>query len=135
MKVLTKVCDRVEEELESFCKKPDWTSSDIQVIGWLVDQAKDIETIWAMKDAGYSQANVRMSYDDPAMSYMRYGNRSYDDGYSERRGRDAMGRYTSRDGYSTHNESMIDMLKDKMHNTTSEVERENYRRVIEQLER
>jgi hypothetical protein len=135
MKVLTKVCDRVEEELESFCKKPDWTSSDIQVIGWLVDQAKDIETIWAMKDAGYSQANVRMSYDDPAMSYARYGNRSYDDGYSERRGRDAMGRYTSRDGYSTHNESMIDMLKDKMHNTTSEVERENYRRVIEQLER
>jgi hypothetical protein len=135
MKVLTKVCDRVEEELESFCKKPDWTSSDIQVIGWLVDQAKDIETIWAMKDAGYSQANVRMSYDDPAMSYARYGNRSYDDGYSERRGRDAMGRFTSRDGYSTHNESMIDMLKDKMHNTTSEVERENYRRVIEQLER
>jgi hypothetical protein len=135
MKVLTKVCDRVEEELESFCKNPDWTSSDIQVIGWLVDQSKDIETIWAMKDAGYSQANARMSYDDPAMSYARYGNRSYDDGYSERRGRDAMGRYTSRDGYSTHNESMIDMLKDKMHNTTSEVERENYRRVIEQLER
>jgi DNA polymerase-3 subunit alpha (Gram-positive type) len=30
---------------------------------------------------------------------------------------------------------MIDMLKEKMHNATSEVERENYRRVIEQLER
>ena len=135
MKVLTKVCDRVEEELESFCKKPDWTSGDIQVIGWLVDQAKDIETIWAMKDAGYSQANVRMSYDDPSMSYARYGNRSYDDGYSERRGRDAMGRYTSRDGYSTHDVPMIDMLKEKMRNAGSEVERENYRRVIEQLER
>jgi hypothetical protein len=27
------------------------------------------------------------------------------------------------------------MLKEKMHNATSEVERENYRRVIEQLER
>ena len=46
-----------------------------------------------------------------------------------------MGRYTSRDGYSTHDMPMIDMLKEKMHNAGSEVERENYRRVIEQLER
>jgi len=131
MKVLTKVCDRVEEELESFCKKPDWTSSDIQVVGWLVDQAKDIETIWAMKDAGYSQTS---SYAYPEMRYI-HGN-SYD-GYSERRGRDSMGRYTSRDdGYSGHDDtSMIDRLREKMHNATSETERENYRRVIDQLSR
>lgn len=142
MKVLYTAEDRTLEEIEQLCKKPEWSPSDIEMLYKMVDIVKDvedtclkIETVKAMKDAGYSQANVRMSYDDPSMSYTRYGNRSYDDGYSERRGRDAMGRYTSRDGYSTHNESMIDMLKDKMHSTTSEVERENYRRVIEQLER
>jgi hypothetical protein len=135
MKVLYSIEDKMMDELKRICNKPEMSKSDLEDVYKMVDIIKDVSTVEAMRDAGYSQANVRMSYDDPAMSYMRYGNRSYDDGYSERRGRDAMGRYTSRDGYSTHNESMIDMLKDKMHNTTSEVERENYRRVIEQLER
>lgn len=135
MKVLYSIEDKMMDELKRICSKPDMSQSDLENVYKMVDIIKDVSTIEAMRDAGYSQANVRMSYDDPSMSYGRYGNRSYDDGYSERRGRDAMGRYTSRDGYSTHNESMIDMLKDKMHNATSEVERENYRRVIEQLER
>lgn len=145
MKVLNKMYDRVEDELETFCKKPEWSSSDIQVIGWLIDQVKDIETTKAMKEAGYSQANSRMSYEyeDPYMSFARGGNsnRSYDDGYSERRGRDSMGRYTSResresrDGYSNHDRSMIEMLKDKMYSTNNEMERENYRKVIDQLEK
>ena len=135
MKVLYSIEDKMEDELKRICSKPDMSQSDLENVYKMVDIIKDVSTIEAMRDAGYSQANVRMSYDDPSKSYARYGNRSYDDGYSERRGRDAMGRYTSRDGYSTHNESMIDMLKDKMHNATSEVERENYRRVIEQLER
>ena len=129
MKVLYSIEDKIEDELKRICAKPDMSQSDLENIYKMVDIIKDVSTIEAMKDAGYSQANVRMSYDDPSMSYGRY------DGYSERRGRDAMGRYTSRDGYSTHDRSMIDMLRDKMHNATSEVERENYRRVIEQLEK
>lgn len=147
MKVLNKMYDRVEDELESFCKKPEWTSSDIQVIGWLIDQVKDIETTKAMKEAGYSQANSRMSYEyeDPYMSFARgnsnrsyeggNSNRSYEGGYSERRGRDSMGRYTSRDGYSNHDRPMIDMLREKMYSTNNETERENYRKVIDQLEK
>ena len=135
MKILYSIEDKMMDELKRICNKPEMSQSDLENVYKMVDIIKDVSTVEAMRDAGYSQANVRMSYDDPSMSYARYGNRSYDDGYSERRGRDTMGRYTSRDGYSTHNESMIDMLKDKMHNATSEVERENYRRVIEQLER
>lgn len=135
MKVLYSIEDKMMDELKRICNKPEMSQSDLENVYKMVDIIKDVSTVEAMRDAGYSQANYRVSYDDPSMSYTRYGNRSYDDGYSDRRGRDAMGRYTSRDGYSTHNESMIDMLKDKMHNTTSEVERENYRRVIEQLER
>ena len=135
MKILYSIEDKMMDELKRICNKPEMSQSDLENVYKMVDIIKDVSTVEAMRDAGYSQANYRVSYDDPAMSYARYGNRSYDDGYSERRGRDAMGRYTSRDGYSTHNESMIDMLKDKMHNATSEVERENYRRVIEQLER
>ena len=135
MKILYSIEDKMMDELKRICAKPEMSQSDLENVYKMVDIIKDVSTVEAMRDAGYSQANYRVSYDDPSMSYGRYSNRSYDDGYSERRGRDAMGRYTSRDGYSTHNESMIDMLKDKMHNTASEVERENYRRVIEQLER
>lgn len=135
MKVLYSIEDKIEDELKRICNKPDMSQSDLENIYKMVDIIKDVSTIEAMRDAGYSQANVRMSYDDPSMSYARYSNRSYDDGYSERRGRDAMGRYTSRDGYSTHDVPMIDMLKEKMRNAGSEIERENYRRVIEQLER
>lgn len=94
----------------------------------------DTSTIEAMKEAGYSQASARMSYDDPGMAYANRGN-SYDD-YSYRRGRDAMGRYTSRDGYSGHDkESMIEGLREKMHMATNESDREAIRRAIDILER
>jgi hypothetical protein len=87
-----------------------------------------------MKEAGYSQASARMSYDDPGMAYTNRGN-SYDD-YSYRRGRDSMGRYTSRDGYSGHDkESMIEGLREKMHMATNESDREAIRRAIDVLER
>lgn len=59
---------------------------------------------------------------------------------SYRRGRDAMGRFTSRDssyeGYSRHSkEEMIDHLKEMMRNARSEEEKESYRRAIEQMQR
>lgn len=55
---------------------------------------------------------------------------------SYRRGRDTMGRYTSRDGYSGHDkESMIEGLREKMHMATNESDREAIRRAIDILER
>ena len=134
MNTIYNVEDRVEDELKQICKKPEWSPSDIEMIYKMIDILKDTSTIEAMKEAGYSQASARMSYDDPGMVYTNRGN-SYDD-YSYRRGRDSMGRYTSRDGYSGHDkESMIEGLREKMHMATNESDREAIRRAIDILER
>lgn len=134
MNTIYNVEDRVEDELKQICKKPEWSPSDIEIIYKMIDILKDTSTIEAMKEAGYSQASARMSYDDPGMAFANRGN-SYDD-YSYRRGRDAMGRYTSRDGYSGHDkESMIEGLREKMHMATNESDREAIRRAIDILER
>lgn len=70
-----------------------------------------------------------------------YGGRKGMDGdsdgrYSERRGRDAMGRYTSRD-YSGHSERqyMIDRLEDMADDARTERERQIIERCIAKLER
>ena len=134
MNTIYNVEDRVEDELKQICKKPEWSPSDIEMIYKMIDILKDTSTIEAMKEAGYSQASARMSYDDPGMAYANRGN-SYDN-YSYRRGRDSMGRYTSRDGYSGHDkESMIEGLREKMHMATNESDREAIRRAIDILER
>lgn len=134
MNTIYNVEDRVEDELKQICKKPEWSPSDIEMIYKMIDILKDTSTIEAMKEAGYSQASARMSYDDPGMAFTNRGN-SYDD-YSYRRGRDSMGRYTSRDGYSDHDkESMIEGLREKMHMATNESDREAIRRAIDILER
>jgi len=144
MKVLYTAEDRVLKEIEQICDKPAWSPSDIEALYKMVDIVKDvedtclkIETVKAMKDAGYSQANY--SYEQPESMRSMRSMRSYDDDYSMRRGRDSMGRFTSRDdrgGYSGHDDpSAIDILRDKMYAAPNEAEREKYRWVIEQLSR
>ena len=61
----------------------------------------------------------------------------HESGYSYRRGRDSMGRYTSRDdGYSRHSKAeMIEDLKEMMMNARTEEERESYRKTIDNLTR
>lgn len=166
MKVLFDIQEMLEDELKKISKKEDITAMDLENIYKMVDIVKDVTTIDAMQKAekeGYSYArdmsrDMSRGYsEDYANAYASY--RSYDgrrgrdgdsDGrYSEdgsyRRGRDAMGRYTSRDGsyrdgsydgYSGHGkEDMIDNLKEMMRNARSEEERESYRKTIEQLQR
>lgn len=118
MDELYDLCENLKDEIKELNKKGDISPTELQRAYQAVDIIKDIKTIEAMEDAGYSNAS---SYDDYSRRYYRDGN-SYDgmsntrrgrdgdgDGrYSEdgsyRRGRDAMGRYTSRDGYSGHEE-------------------------------
>lgn len=118
MNELYDLCENLKDEIKELNKKGDISPTELQRAYQAVDIIKDIKTIEAMEDAGYSNAS---SYDDYSRRYYRDGN-SYDgmsnarrgrdgdgDGrYSEegsyRRGRDAMGRYTSRDGYSGHEE-------------------------------
>ena len=125
MNELYDLCENLKDEIKELNKKGDISPTELQRAYQAVDIIKDIKTIEAMEDAGYSNAS---SYDDYSSRYYRDGgsyNNSYnsydgmsnarrgrdgdgDGRYSEegsyRRGRDAMGRYTSRDGYSGHEE-------------------------------
>jgi len=164
MKVLFDIQDMLEDELKKISKKEDITAMDLENIYKMVDIVKDISTVDAMKKAeeqGYSRDYARdysrgysEDYSNAYGSYRSYDGRRGRDGdgdgrYSEdgsyRRGRDAMGRYTSRDGsyrgsyedgYSGHDkEEIIDRLKEMMRNARSEEERESYRKTIEQMQR
>jgi hypothetical protein len=155
MKVLYDIQDMLEDELKKISKKEDITTTDLDNIYKMVDIVKDVTTVDAMKKAeqeGYSRDYARdysrgysEDYSNAYGSYARRGRDGDGDGrYSEdgsyRRGRDAMGRYTSRDsyegGYSGHSkEDMIEQMKEMMRNARNDEERESYRRAIEQMKR
>jgi hypothetical protein len=148
MRVLWDIQDMLEDELKKISKKEDLTTSDLDNIYKMVDIVKDVTTVDAMKKAeqeGYSRDYSRGYSEDYSNAYGSYARRGRDgdgDGrYSEdssyRRGRDAMGRYTSRDdGYSGHSkEQMIEHLQEMMRNARNDEERESYRRAIEQMKR
>jgi len=136
MRILYKINDKMEYELETICKKEELSDMDVDLMGKMVDIIKDISTIEAMNnpekygwsneyDDDYSRTTYRM----PRMS------RDMDEA-SYRRGRDSMGRYTSYDdGYSRHSkEEMINNLKVMMENARTPQERESYRATIEQMQ-
>lgn len=154
MRVLYDIQDMLEDELKKISKKEDITTMDLDNIYKMVDIVKDVTTVEAMKKAeqeGYSRDYARdysrgysEDYSNAYGSYARRGRDGDGDGrYSEdgsyRRGRDAMGRYTSRDsydGYSRHSkDEMIEHLKEMMQNARNDEERESYRRAIEQMKR
>jgi len=125
MNELYDLCETLKDEIKELNKKGDISPTELERAYKAVDIIKDIKTIEAMEEAGGSYDGG--SYDDYSRRYYRDGGSSYnsydggnsnarrgrdgdgDGRYSEdssyRRGRDAMGRYTSRDeGYSGHEE-------------------------------
>lgn len=151
MRVLYDVCDKAEEELSQICRKAELTKDDLDNMYKLIDIVKDIKTVEAMKKADeagwsneysrdYARENARGYSEDYSNAYPIYRTsreEGRESGYSYRRGRDSMGRYTSREeGYSRHNNpAMIEDLKEMMMNARSEEERESYRKTIENLTR
>lgn len=144
MRVLYDIQDKMEDELKSICRKDEITREDLENCYKIVDIIKDIVTVDAMHKAeheGYSR--------DGMNNYSR----GWDVDYSYARGRDSMGRYTSRDSGSynrdnysrdnysrdnysrTSKDEMIDHLTGMMRSARTEDERENYRKTIEQLQR
>lgn len=148
MNVLQDICEMLEDEMKPIVKKDDITPSELDVVYKSVDIIKDIKTIEAMEESsrdGYSRrpyyaydgsyegsydGSYDNSYDDysrrggEGMSGARRGRDGDGDGrYSERRGRDAMGRFTSRDdGYSRHGED-VQMLKKELEEMRKKMER------------
>ena len=127
------LCANLKNEIRDLNQKNDISPTELDRVYKAIDIIKDIKTIEAMEEAGYSNArggNSRASYegsyergrsnmypgyfyDEPGMSGARGGNsRDYSEEGSYRRGRDAMGRYTSREGgYSGHEEEKEQMMR------------------------
>ena len=130
------ICEMLEDELKEIVKKGDISPNELDRVYKAVDIIKDIKTVEAMEDGGYSNEGMssrrgRGSYEGGSnaggsnRSYDGGSNRgsyegggsnrgSYDD-YSEdgsyRRGRDARGRYASRDDGYSREEDKEQMLK------------------------
>lgn len=159
MHVLDDLSELLEEQVEKIVKKGDISPTELDNVYKAVKTMNNIETIYAMKDYGQSndgmsnRGSYRGSYDDMSNrgSYNSYDGRRGRDGdgdgrYSEdgsyRRGRDAMGRYTSRDGYARdgysrvdEKQQMISKLEKMMDSANSDVERQTIMECINKLER
>lgn len=128
MQSLYDLCDMLDDELREIVKKGDISPTELDRAYKAVDIIKDIKTVEAMEESGYSNDgysgnSYRGSYD--GMSDARRGRDGDGDGrYSEdgsyRRGRDAMGRYTSRDGYSRHDDK--EQMLQKINQMKKEIE-------------
>jgi len=127
MHVLEDLSYELEDMLEPIVKKGDISPTELDNVKDAVKAMYYIETIKAMKEYGNSN-----DYSYRGSSYRYDGMRSYDDGYSERRGRDSRGRYTSRD-YSR--DDMLTKLEKMMNNASSESERRAIQDCISKLDR
>lgn len=93
---LYELCAKLEKEVAQMNAKPDISPTELERLYKAVDIIKDIKTIDAMEDKGYS--NAMSPYYEDGMDHFRNWN-SYDGRSvnSYARGRDSMGRYTSHD--------------------------------------
>ena len=123
MKALYELKEKFEMELEELARKGELGAGDLELAHKLTDTIKNIDKICALEDdEGYSRAG-----DWEADMRGTYGRGS---SYRGRK-RDSMGRY------SHHNarESMMELAREMMENTSSEREREAIRRFMTELER
>lgn len=133
MHIIYEIKDRMEDELKELCKKETWTGNDVALIGEMIDVVKDIETVEAMKN--YESEDLMRGYSrgyDEDYSMTRASYDRYREPNSYARGRDYMGRYTSRDDGK---QEMFDHLNKMMMNARTPEERESYRSTIEHMSR
>jgi hypothetical protein len=151
--VMEKLKEHAMEALEVYAKKDSWKQEDLDAAKDAVKLYNDIceaqmkDGIWdEMKgDWGTSGYTTPHGY-----TRVSYGRGMHDD-YSGARGRDSMGRYTSRGthdnmyydpryedhGMSGHSvkDRMIAALEEQMDNAKTEYEREEVRKAIAEIER
>lgn len=108
MNELYDLCERLKKEIHNLNQKGDISPTELERAYKAVDIIKDIKTIEAME--GYTDDDYsgrRYYYDDD----MKYG--------SYRRGRDAMGRYVSRDSGHDDKDEMMRELEELKHKIES----------------
>ena len=89
--------DMLCKELEDLVQKGELSAGSLDAIDKITHSIKSLVTIIAMEEGGYSNDG---SYDGYNGGNGGMNGGSYNRGYSGRRGRDSMGRYTSGRRYS-----------------------------------
>lgn len=90
--------DMLCKELEDLVQKGELSAGSLDAIDKITHSIKSLVTIIAMEEGGYSNDGSYDGYNGGNGGGMNGG--SYNRGYSGRRGRDSMGRYTSGRRYS-----------------------------------
>lgn len=134
---LKHICEILENELANVNKKLDksdgvLSGDDISYIDKLTHSIKSIKTTIAMMEAeGGESGRYMPGYGMYRNSY----NGSYNGGNSYRRGRDSMGRYTSRRGGYSYDDGMIEELRSLMENAPDERTKSEFRQFIAKMEK
>lgn len=103
------------------------TAGDLEYIDKLTHALKSVKTTIAMVEAESGDESGRYM---PHYNYSGYNGGNY----SSRRGRDSMGRYTSRRGYS-YDDGMIEELRSLMENAPDERTKSEFRQFIAKMEK
>ena len=158
MRALNELKEMLEDDVRKITKKGDISPDELNNVYKAIDIIKDVETIKAMREHGYSQEG---SYEGSYNSYGSYQNSNrrpyyaYDGGSMDggnsmgnsmagnsmnsyaRRGRDGDGdgRYSEARGYSRHTdkEQMIQKLEQMMQTAQTEEQRKAIMRCIDEM--
>lgn len=145
MHALYNLKDMLCKELEEYGEAGELTAGSLEIVDKLAHTIKNLDKIiWAKEEemggGSYDGGFDRGSYEDGSYrgsyrggSYRGSYRDSYDDGYSSRRGRNAMGRFTSRRGYSRDGD-MAQQLKNIASQVQDERARQDIQRLADQME-
>ena len=127
--MLDKLKEDLIKELEDFERKG-VSVNNLSVVDTLAHAAKNVCKIQEACGGGYSERSYRgMSRDGSYDDMSRDGSYGYEYGESYRRGRDSMGRYTSRHG------GMKEKLEELMDEAPDEQTRRELQKMIQKMER
>ncbi len=104
MSWMYELCDILDKEIDDITRKGTVTPGELDMLAKEVCILKDVETIKAMREAGDDWYNEPSGYNDYRMMPRS----------SARRGRDSMGRYTSRDDEKDNMRREIDNLQRRL---------------------
>lgn len=122
-KLIDYICDELKELERKAEKNGSLSMSEVQYMDTLAHAKKNLLTGEAMMEAE----------DGESGRYMPHYN--YGGGYSYRRGRDSMGRYTSRRGGYSYDDGMIEELRSLMENAPDEATKREFRQFIAKMEK
>ena len=117
----------LKHELHEIIEKGEISGSNLEAIHMILDSIKDACKIIMYEE--YSEDGY--SYADGDRDMSEY---SYARGRGRNAKRDAMGRYSSRGGYSMAGDEMIDELRDLMQDAPDEQTRMEFQRFIQRIE-